>query len=387
MNDEAIARELTDVPWCPLRTKDAVRFFAKFHVRTGDTQIGYALAVTDLVRVWVCGAADGAAVQKELTTHNPHLECTLVRAATLLDAAMRRNSPREALGSSGGVSFIDEETPISALDCPNLSDDYESSYQTVLTITMNKRLAGYSFRWCFVCHPFGLPQGCQLQATISQLYRSQLLQAEFVRAQLLEPSLRIAAIGGTALQIAVSSSGRSLEIPQQAEDYVADMGTEVIGVAPCTGTLLDVLYRRCMSGISLIPGRVLKNAVLGGFPVEPPLEIPQVLVSAPQVASSTPVQPIASSEPKSSGVSQDSCGHAPAQDSPQNPATKTAVDVSVVQQPVVIQPAQAPASTAVMDAETVAKTAELTREKRRRDEIEEKRLRHKSAKKPRTGFV
>ena len=279
MEDERIARELTEVPWCPLRCKGTVRHFVKCCVSTGSgTSSGsgcwYALAVTDLVRVWVCGASGGVALASELAQHNPHLECTPARAAALLEAAMRRNTPREALGSSGGVTFSDEETPLmleeeDEKDSRGVEDDDEKernrkavAAQTTFALSMNKRLAGYTFRWCFTCHPFGLCAG-QTHASVAQVAAAQLMQAEFLRAQLLEPVLRTAAIAQAALHSELGTV-RALEVPKQAEEYVAGLSADVVGAQPCTGALVDALYRRCVSGVALMPGRVVAGAVHGG---------------------------------------------------------------------------------------------------------------------------
>ena len=236
---ETLARALGDAPWCPLASDGgAVRHLVRARVWAD----GYALAATDLARVWACRAHGAAAVAAQLAAHNPHLECTPARAAQLLAAALRPHA-REPLGSpTGPTAFTAEETPLSS----SSSSSSSNSNSSVLVLRLTRRLAGYCFRWAFVCRPLGLGEESDGEGEQGEgdVVASQRVQAAFLRAQLLAPALRVGAVALAALQAAVGPAA-ALDTPRGAAAFVARLGPAVLAAPPCTGALAAALFRRC----------------------------------------------------------------------------------------------------------------------------------------------
>lgn len=233
---ETLTQELGDAPWCPLESNGAVRYFVRARVRAD----GYALVATDLARVWACRVHGAGAVTAQLAVHNPHLECTPARAAQLLAAALRRPDARTPLGAAaaGSTVFADAETPLPGAACPR------PCAPSVLVLRLARRVAGYCFRWVFVCRPLGLG-GARTDVDADAVAAAQRVQAEFLRAQLVAPALRVGAVALAALQAAAGPHA-ALDVPQRAADYVARLSPAVLAAQPCTGALAAALFRRCV---------------------------------------------------------------------------------------------------------------------------------------------
>ena len=262
--EETLEHALGDTPWCPLQCDGVVHYLVQARVWAD----GFALAATDLARVWACRAESAGAIAAQLTKHNPHLECTPARAAQLLAAALRRRpDPRTPLGggSGGGAVFTAEETPL-----PVRGDSGTAAPCTVLTLHLSRRVAGdFCFRWAFVCPPLGLEEDDEVD--VAQRAKTQQRQAEFLRAQLVAPALRTAAVALAALQ-EVTGPDAALDAPPCAEAFVARLSPAVLAAPPCTGALADALFRRCAQSTAppaALPARTPSPDV-EPEPAEPP---------------------------------------------------------------------------------------------------------------------
>jgi len=229
------ADELAPIPWAPLAAPDAGGMLLVKCRISCDKASGcaYSLCVTDCARVWVASSTDSAAIEAELRSANPHLECTLEQAA---------NIAREALCSPAVA-------PGRPLRAEAVRAERRGDGNGGLRLVITRQIGFYTFTWPFVLRLLGTDA-----------------QAELLRTQLIEPLLLLSAHLSAALsRLHVAPP----ELPAETLALAAHPTPEAVAL----GSDVCQLYGQLMRARSgAIPGIYVRSTALDASPAPAAIE-------------------------------------------------------------------------------------------------------------------